>query len=148
LLDLNLGNYHVLKSIRLQFAYQNLCRHLNVPYVQFQMISLWRSWMIRHFIEKDIDEIEKSRILNAKADYFKTLIQKTGYYNRMNNHFLGWPGDVITNRYYDQEKSWTLSYCLDTKHRISNLDRHPNKIGNEKLAEEFLKRYKKFKDER
>ena len=145
-------NYHVLKSIRLQFAYQNLCRHLNVPYVQFQMISLWRAELIRKFKELEngyqekLDETEKSRILNAKADYFKALIQSTGYYDRMNRNFLGWPGDIITNEYYNQEKSWTLSYCLDTKHRISDLDRHPNKIGNEKLAEEFLKRYKKFKD--
>ena len=147
-------NYHVLKSIRLQFAYQNLCRHLNVPYVQFQMISLWRSHINKKFHEQYHKVYPKknnffsfrSKILNAKADYFKALIQSTGYYDRMNRNFLGWPGDIITNEYYNQEKSWTLSYCLDTKHRISDLDRHPNKIGNEKLAEEFLKRYKKFKD--
>ena len=33
-------HYHVLKSIRLQYAYQNLCKQLKLPYCHFQMISL------------------------------------------------------------------------------------------------------------
>jgi hypothetical protein len=57
----------------------------------------------------------------------------------MNKHFLGWPCDVVNDKYWG-EKSYVLSDCLKAQHKVSDKDAHPNKIGQEILAEEFLKR--------
>ena len=123
--------YWLLKSVRYQYAYQNLCKQLKLPYVQFQMISLWRAYV--HF---KIDELGKDR--QHWETEMKECLAATGYNELMNTNFLGWPGDVISNTYFN-EKSWTLKDCLSAKHKISKQDRHPNKQGHEKLAEEFLK---------
>ena len=70
---------------------------------------------------------------------FFNLIKSTGYNSLINKNFLGWPGDVVNDKYYG-EKSWTLSDCLSPELRISEKDAHPNEMGQHKLAEEFLKR--------
>ncbi len=123
--------YWILKSLRYQYAYQNLCKQLNVPYVQFQMLSLWRAYI--HF---KIEELGKDTLYWERE--MKNCIFNTGYNELINKHFLGWPGDVISDKYWN-EKSWTLSDCLNRKDKISDEDVHPNKQGHEKLAEQFLK---------
>ena len=123
--------YWLLKSVRYQYAYQNLCKQLKLPYVQFQMISLWRAYV--HF---KIDELGKDR--QYWETEMKECLAATGYNELMNSNFLGWPGDVISNTYWNQ-KSWTLKDCLKRQDKISDEDVHPNKQGHEKLAEEFLK---------
>ena len=123
--------YWLLKSVRYQYAYQNLCKQLKLPYVQFQMISLWRAYV--HF---KIDELGKDR--QHWETEMKECLAATGYNELVNTNFLGWPGDVINDTYWNQ-KSWTLSDCLKQQDKISDKDVHPNKQGHEKLAEEFLK---------
>ncbi|MBC8430259.1 MAG: hypothetical protein H8D92_02550 [Pelagibacteraceae bacterium] len=129
--------YWLLKSVRYQYAYQNLCKQLKLPYVQFQMISLWRAYV--HF---KIDELGKDR--QHWETEMKECLAATGYNELMNTNFLGWPSCVINNKYWN-EKSWTLSDCLKQQDKISDTDRHPNKQGHEKLAEEFLKHYNENK---
>ena len=123
-------HYHVLKSIRLQYAYQNLCKQLNLSYCQFQMISLWRAWVHAKVEDKNPVEFEKE---------FFNLVKSTGYNELMNKNFLGWPCDFVNDKYWG-EKSYVLSDCLKAQHKVSDKDAHPNKIGQEILAEEFLKR--------
>tara|TARA_B100001758_G_scaffold247847_1_gene267703 strand:+ start:6218 stop:7018 length:801 start_codon:yes stop_codon:yes gene_type:complete len=122
-------HYHILKSIRLQYAFQNLCKQLELPYCQFQMLSLWKAY---------IHEKKAGNTGEWEREFFN-LIKSTGYNSLINKNFLGWPGDVVNDKYYG-EKSWTLSDCLSPELRISEKDAHPNEMGQHKLAEEFLKR--------
>ena len=123
--------YWLLKSVRYQYAYQNLCKQLKLPYVQFQMISLWRGYVFNKI--SDDREIKKHW-----ESEMKECLAATGYNELVNTNFLGWPGDVISNKYWNQ-KSWTLKDCLEKQDKISDEDVHPNKQGHEKLATEFLK---------
>ena len=129
--------YWLLKSVRYQYAYQNLCKQLKLPYVQFQMISLWRGYVFYKI--GDDREIKKHW-----ESEMKECLAATGYNELVNTNFLGWPGDVISNKYWNQ-KSWTLKDCLKKQDKISDKDVHPNKQGHEKLAEEFLKHLHKSK---
>lgn len=137
-------HYHVLKSVRLQYAFQNLCKQLKLPYCQFQMISLWRAW-VHVQIEKwndpaKIEEERKDRkFWRETKDSLNKVLDDTGYRQLINKKFLGWPGDLKTDNYYGKT-SWTLSDCLSLEEKCSEKDLHPNKKGQEKLAEEFLKR--------
>ena len=134
--------YWFLKSVRYQYAYQNLCKQLDLPYVQFQMISMWRAW-VHEIIETWNDSKKEEEYKNRKfwREIKSNLVKHlddTGYRQLINKKFLGWPGDIKTDNYYGKT-SWTLSDCLSQEERLSDIDRHPNKQGHEKLAEEFLK---------
>ena len=95
------------------------------------MISLWRGYVFNKI--SDDREIKKHW-----ESEMKQCLASTGYNELMNSNFLGWPGDVISNTYWNQ-KSWTLKDCLEKQDKISDEDVHPNKQGHEKLATEFLK---------
>jgi hypothetical protein len=134
--------YWFLKSVRYQYAYQNLCKQLEVPYIQFQMISMWRAWVheiIETWNDSEKEEEHKNRRFwrEVKSNLQKHL-DDTGYRQLINKKFLGWPGDIKTDNYYEKT-SWALSDCLSQEERLSDIDRHPNKQGQEKLANEFLK---------
>ena len=47
---------------------------------------------------------------------------------QFNDKFLGWPPD-------DQLGGYSMEDFLDNEYRISELDRHPNAKGQEKIAE-------------
>ena len=123
--------YWMIDQLRRYISFETMCKAYGVPYVQFQMISLWRAYV--HF---KIDELGKDR--QYWETEMKECLAATGYNELMNTNFLGWPGCVINNTYWNQ-KSWTLSNCLKRQDKISDEDVHPNKQGHEKLAEEFLK---------
>ena len=93
------------------------------------MLSLWKAY---------IHEKKAGNTIEWQREFFD-LIKSTGYNELVNKNFLGWPGDVVNDKYYG-EKSWTLSDCLSPELRISEKDAHPNEMGQQKLAEEFLKR--------
>ena len=112
--------YWILKSVRYQYAYQNLCKQLKLPYCQFQMLPL---------------STNKSPLYgNIKnMNLHSEVVSTTGYNELMDKHYFKW-----SNTKYGK-RTWSLNDCLEKEERISDTDYHPNKKGHEKLANEFLK---------
>jgi len=146
--------YWIRKSIRYQFAFQNLMEHFKTKvadqalfYNHIQMISLikghvWEvlngidySSMAENNLQDRLDKLEKftqaqkQGIKFMRDDmngaYLDTL--KTTKY-KFNDKFLGWPTDEKLGGY-------TVESLLEEKHKISEMDRHPNKLGSERIAE-------------
>ena len=113
--------YWTERSIRYQYAFQNLMEQTQLPYLHFQMISLYRGhlWELRKKIDKNkVEEMRKS-VLDT--------IKNTPY--KFNDKFINWPGD-------DELGGYTLEFgVLKEEHKISELDRHPNAAGQQKIAE-------------
>ena len=113
--------YWTERSIRYQYAFQNLMEQTQLPYLPFQMISLYRGhlWELRKKIDKNkVEEMRKS-VLDT--------IKNTPY--KFNDKFINWPGD-------DELGGYTLEFgVLKEEHKISELDRHPNAKGQQKIAE-------------
>ena len=113
--------YWTERSIRYQYAFQNLMEQTQLPYLHFQMISLYRGhlWELRKKIDKNkVEELRKS-VLDT--------IKNTPY--KFNDKFINWPGD-------DELGGYTLEFgVLKEEHKISELDRHPNAKGQQKIAE-------------
>ena len=77
--------YWTERSIRYQYAFQNLMEQTQLPYLHFQMISLYRGhlWELRKKIDKNkVEEMRKS-VLDT--------IKNTPY--KFNDKFINWPGD-------------------------------------------------------
>jgi len=132
--------YWVERSIRYQYAFQNLMEQEKLPYIQFQMISLYRGyvWELKNKAKKLTDKNTYSSTFgeyryNEKGENLKDIVLNTiknsPYYNKFNDKFINWPGD-------EDLGGFTLEFgVLNDEHKISELDRHPNAKGQQKIAE-------------
>ena len=128
--------YWVERSIRYQYAFQNFMEIEKLPYLQFQMISLYRGhvWELKKLKDKKQGfETFGEYTFNEKGENLKELTLKTindsPYYNKFNDAFFNWPGD-------EELGGFSLEFgVLKEEHKISNLDRHPNAKGQQKIAE-------------
>jgi hypothetical protein len=125
-----------------------VCENLKLPYKQLQMIDLFKGYLWQQLIAKRTKEfpddyIKQIPFLNKAADLTKeeqdwkekqekiylAQIHNSPYYEIINNNFIGWPTDPRLNGYSLSDK--VLDNATD---RISKIDLHPNKLGQQKLA--------------
>lgn len=139
------GEIHgwIKKSVRNFYNLQLLCEFHNIPYKQFQMLSLFTAYVSEYyhetFKEKRIDCINT---LNGTAQF--DLINK--------DNFIGWPiydesggfviGDETAHSTYQHRNKLVNNYYrkgedISMKYVISSIDGHPNKAGHE-LVMEFI----------
>ena len=142
-------NYWIDRSLRYYYSFQLVCENLKLPYKQFQMIDLFKGYLWQQLIAKRTkdfpdDFIKQIPILNEPHQLTKeekewkekeekkylAQIHNSPYYEIINNNFIGWPTDPRLNGYSLSDK-----VLNNTTDRISKIDLHPNKQGQEKLAE-------------
>lgn len=124
--------YWINRSIRYQYAFQNLMEQEKLPYIHFQMINLYRGhlWEINKR-KQGINEKTSNIVLGnlykkLKNESLETL-KSTKY--KFNDKHLNWPTD-------EELGGFSLEFSvLKEEHKISELDRHPNAAGQQKIAE-------------
>ena len=142
--------YWTKKSLRYFISFQNLCEVHNIPYKQFQMISLFDGWL--NGLNKRDTEL---------ADYLKNPENFTDFMPRYNypgdpvkdrkkliqlllkhessintNNFLGWPTIKDFSGFYVEEKTIKdKDYKSIPGLVISEIDGHPTEKGHEVIAE-------------
>jgi len=141
--------YWIDKSLRYYYSLQMVCENLKLPYKQFQMVDLFKGYLWQQLIAKRTkdfpdDYVKQIPILNKPTDLtteeknwkekkekkYLAQIHNSPYYEKINNNFIGWPTDPRLNGYSLSDK--VLHNATD---RISKIDLHPNRQGQEKLAE-------------
>tara|TARA_B100000927_G_scaffold159174_1_gene128245 strand:- start:91 stop:816 length:726 start_codon:yes stop_codon:yes gene_type:complete len=129
--------YWVERSIRYQYAFQNLMEQEKLPYLHFQMISLYRGhvWELKRLKGKSSMEQKGFGMytFDENGEDLKEVvlntIKNTPYYNKFNDKFFTWPGD-------EELGGFSIEFgALKEEHKISELDRHPNAKGQERIAE-------------
>lgn len=102
--------YHMRRSIRYCYSLQVLCERYNIPYKQFQTIR-------------------GGSFGRKESEAIRHLVQSSQYNEINENNFIGWPA-------FPEMGGFRLCDIIPEKHyRISEEDNHPNKIGQEKIAE-------------
>jgi len=142
------GEIHgwIKKSIRNFYSLQLLCEFHNIPYKQFQMISLFTDYISEYYHQDFKDK---------RIDCINALTQSNQYEWINKENFIGWPiydenkgfvvGDVtvhqgwknhnkLTNNkpessYYKSAKDIPIDYVVGSQ------DSHPNKAGHELIME-------------
>ena len=130
--------YWVERSIRYQYAFQNLMEQSKLPYIHFQMINLYRG----HLWEIKKQEYEKNNSKDLKLNTNNIVLGPL--YKKLKNEAL----ETLKNAKYkfnDKHLNWPTdeelggfsleSSVLKEEHKISELDRHPNAAGQQKIAE-------------
>lgn len=112
-----------------------------LPYIQFQMISLYKGhiWELKKLKDKKLEDANTGILTfgeyryNEKGENLKEVVLNTiknsPYYNKFNDKFFNWPCD-------EDLGGFTLEFSvLKEEHKISEIDRHPNAKGQQKIAE-------------
>ena len=139
-------NYWIDRSLRYYYSLQTICKYLKIPLKQFQMVDLFKGYLWQELISRRTNDVADNKqvpIINNVADLtveekrwkekqekkYLAQIHKSPYYEIINSDFIGWPTDPRLNGYSLGDK--VLDNDTD---RISKIDLHPNKQGQEKLA--------------
>ena len=116
--------YMVKRSLRYFYQFQIFCERFNLPYKQIHMLDSTR---IKDF--ETPDSYDHGKISHTKIDH---TIQSLPFYNKINEEkFLGAPLIRAFGGYALDQHVIGVS---KKKYRISDVDFHPNKIGNKLLA--------------
>ena len=133
------------KSIRNYYNFQMLCEHYKVPFIQFQMISLFRDY---------IYEYHKKDFHSARHECIDTFLQSSQYDRIDESKFIGWPiydeaggfvvGDMTVHKDWHPVNKLsndipTSTFYKKAKHEnglvVSAYDAHPNQAGHQKIME-------------
>lgn len=122
--------YHVNKSMRYYYMFQELCEAYSIPYKQMQMIELIRKG----------EQIDNPSVLYNKTNDYEMgseYIQRSIYYKKIKSeNFIGFPFKNELGGFTIQEIVTDYrNRKIDTIFRISEEDAHPGRIGHEMIAE-------------
>ena len=125
-------NYWIERSIRYQYAFQNLMEQEDIPYRQWQMISLYKGhlWELKKQMFAGVEQGEKlvGKLYDKLKDLALNTLQQSPYDKKFKDTHLNWPTDEAIGG-----SSFEFN-LMKEEHRISELDRHPNAKGHELIA--------------
>ena len=131
--DVNVGNrkynirwdnhgdmkYFMMRSLRYYYSLQEVCKSLKVPYKQIHILDPYESAVV-----------EQNELFNMTREDAMKEFMSSSYYDKIDEkNFIGWPIESKLGGFCAWDK-------LDAdKHFISEIDRHPNRQGQEIIAE-------------
>jgi len=131
----------VKRSLKYYLSFQILCERYNLPYMQAQMLESYRD-IFKGLRYGHVDIAKGLKTIEDKIEYKgdarshnkKVIEIIMNYDNKINeNKFIGWPlarelgGFTVSSN--------TLESDNKIDFRVSKLDNHPNKLGQERIAE-------------
>ena len=111
--------YFMMKSLRYYYSLQEVCKSLKVPYKQIHILDPYESAVV-----------EQNELFNMTREDAMKEFMSSSYYDKIDEkNFIGWPIESKLGGFCAWDK-------LDAdKHFISEIDRHPNRQGQEIIAE-------------
>ena len=110
--------YFVRKTLRYWFNIQVFCENYNLPLKQVQMLNSLRfkDFEVPDFYRHSMPDIRKIHHVFTSSPYFEKIKKE---------NFISWP----------ENEMGAVCDILKQKHTISELDLHPNKLGQEVIAD-------------
>ena len=117
------------KSLIYYYSLQEICKSKKIPLKQLQMLPIFRSNRRCDPNRYDIPQ----RTLDEIAEGVRILYNNP-YFNNIDNNFIGWPTEKRLGGFNFCDDILDI-YADETTYCISDLDKHPNAEGQEKIAE-------------
>ena len=122
-------NYRVEQSLLFYYSLKEICKSKKIPLYQFQMLPMFLGFDWDPVLKKHTsgDQEESKRILQS--------FYSNPYYDQIDDTFLGWPTENYLGGF---NIKMDVLYGYDEKglpYQISEIDTHPNAIGQIKIAE-------------
>ena len=111
--------YFMMRSLRYYYSLQEVCKSLKVPFKQIHILDPYESAVV-----------EQNELFNMTREDAMKEFMSSSYYDKIDEkNFIGWPIESKLGGFCAWDK-------LDAdKHFISEIDRHPNRQGQEIIAE-------------
>ena len=111
--------YFMMRSLRYYYSLQEVCKSLKVPYKQIHILDPYESAVV-----------EQNELFNMTREDAMKEFMSSSYYDKIDEkNFIGWPIESKLGGFCAWDK-------LDAdKHFISEIDRQPNRQGQEIIAE-------------
>jgi hypothetical protein len=132
--------WYIHRSLRSFWQLQFLCEQYNIPYHQFQMISLFKDYL--NMFDKNEHDGNAFRTEPLRADVIAT-IKEFDYFDRIQN-FRGWPifdelgGFTMEERVIRNKNSSTDPTLVLNAGDTNKRDVHPNSVGHKIIAETVI----------
>jgi hypothetical protein len=126
--------YHFIrKSIRNFYNLQMLCETHDLPYKQFQMISLFMDY---------VSEYHSHTYEETRLDCIKHINESSQFFHIDKSNFIGWPiyneaGGFVVGDHTVHQQWREFHKNVPQDYVIGPHDGHPNKIGH-RLIMEFI----------
>ena len=124
-------NAYIDKSLRLYYSLQEVCKSKKIPYKAVQMLHMFRGWgwdKKKQTQHPSADEIEK------RPGFLKKIVNSI-YCDKIDDSFLGWPGDKDLGGFSIKSDILGAYGKESLKYAVSTKDNHPNEKGHQKIAE-------------
>lgn len=107
-------------NMRYMFLLANILKDKNIPFLIFQGLQAFPIVLV--------NEIEEMKAKYTDKDFITDIISNQYYnYIKSNKNIIGFPFMKIFNGY-------CINHLLEDGEYVSELDKHPNRIGQEKIA--------------
>jgi hypothetical protein len=135
----------VKRSLRIYKSFEYMCENHNIPYLQTQMIPMYIDWLrglvmsgeearAKGFTPMETWDTRMEYPGDSEADEMKILKTILEYDSIINHdNFIGWPISRKLNGYCLSVE--TCGLAPESPYVISEYDGHPNKMGQERIAE-------------
>ena len=132
-----LGNsdYFIKRTLQYQYSLQSVCENLTIPYYHFSMLSPWHipegyacGAKVGSETEKWPDA--KDTFIPEEA-WIAKFMSETLYQKIDERNYIGWP-------IHKKIGGFCMFDLLQEKHRISEMDYHPNKEGHKEITDIIL----------
>jgi len=122
--------YFIARSYRYYYSLQQICKSLDIPYRQVQMISLFEHFCREIQIE---DGHPMMHLRRNKEQNILRSIQDSPYFSRIDDrYFMGWPGTEKLGGYAVQD---ITNPRREVHKMVSHRDHHPNELGHKLIAD-------------
>jgi len=119
--DIGNTHYFIRRSLRHYHSFQILCNYYGLPYKQMQMITPFK------YLENW--KIANKACTHPRKDLVKTFLESPYHDIIEEENFIGWPVLPELAGYFFSD------VLVKNKHEISDLDHHPNAIGQQIIAD-------------
>ena len=125
------------KTLRHYLSFQIMCERFKLPYKQFQMIDPFNDYITGlKFSDTDI----AAGLATPTDKLFKMMDDNLGTKKQLCKNIMWWERTLDTKNFW----GWpihkdlggeVMSYQLNNDLRVSELDTHPNELGQQKIME-------------
>jgi hypothetical protein len=119
--------WRVKESIVIYYSLQEICKSNNIPFKQFQMIPMFEDLMFTNPAHLD------NHVWLKYIDSLLHTIYDSPFFDKLNESFIGWPTEHAIGG-YNFDKG-VVDYINNPTLQISELDYHPNALGQKKIAD-------------
>ena len=128
-------DYFIKRTLQYQYSLQSVCENLTIPYYHFSMLSPWHipeGYACGAKVGSETEKWPEAKdTFIPEEAWIAKFMSETLYQKIDERNYIGWP-------IHKKIGGFCMFDLLQEKHRISEMDYHPNKEGHKEITDIIL----------